>query len=218
MLNERYIYDRDHSFFKSALNASNVMKGRYHISPNYGHDLNTANLDSFLKDPAYGIMDAKTKYPLCVLITPKSRIVKFNGSKWEEFVFSLFFLTQAYVSGGRVKNLNAATNSSAQNVWYDWDDMKSEAMFFLETILSTIKATQYAQGIPMRAVMNVQEEGATVGRVSRLQNDKLNGVSLTFLLYARTKVCEAAGVVLNLQNTDGNDLLNTDETQLKNTN
>jgi hypothetical protein len=90
-MNELFLIDRDRGLFKEILKQSIVMQGRYFVAPHYGHELNTNNLEMYLKDAATGLSDVPQKYPCVVCIAPKSRKVVLNDYPWEEFYFNLFF-------------------------------------------------------------------------------------------------------------------------------
>lgn len=189
MLSELFLYDRDAGLFKEMLKQDKVIEGRYHVSPNYGHDLNTGNLDSFLKDPAYGLTDPKQKYPICVCMTPKSGFTLINMQKWEVFYFHIFFLCLSQRTGdNQIKKVDRDTNTSGQFTWYDWNDMKLCASDFLEVLKKVIK-TKKSGEIPLRSFLHVEFEKAVVTRLTKFSNDKVNGVSLSFIAQMSTDAC-----------------------------
>src|SRR5574340_79137 len=110
-MTELFLYDREQGLFKEILKKSTVMKGHYHVSPNFGKDLDTNNLETFIKDPKNGLVDVTEKYPLCVCMTPRSKHVFMNGTKWEQFVFNLYFVCNTYyTSSNQIKSLDRDTN------------------------------------------------------------------------------------------------------------
>lgn len=187
-MTELFLYNRDNGIFKQILRESKEIEGRYHVSPNYGHDLNTNNLDTFFKDTAYGMMDVEQKYPLCVCMTPVSRFTKINGQKWEVFFFHLFFLTRAFHDGANnIKKIDRDTNTSRQNTYDDWSEMKQCCSDFLEMLDKVIR--KKGGDIPLRAYLNLDYERAQITRLTKFNNDKLNGASLTFMLSMITDSC-----------------------------
>lgn len=213
MISELFIYGRENSLFKNILKESSVIKGNYHISPDYGHNLNTDNLDSFIKDPVRGLETIKPKYPMALCMTPRSKGMMINGQKWERFAFYIWFLTTDKTQNNQQKKLDKATNTSAQQVWDDWDDMKQAASDFHSMLQQLIQKAKLSSGQPLRTVVNmVQENEIDFQRVSRVQNDRLNGVCLAFIMYAFTDACilkdyasDAVGkiVIPSLENYSG---------------
>lgn len=195
MIDELFIYDRDKGLFKEILKQSTVLAGRYHVSPNYGHDLNTSNLEQYIKDPASGLSDVKQKYPCCVCIAPKSSFITINGARWERFYFPLFFLCKSFVTGtGQIKTPDRDTNTSAHHVWQDWKDMKEVAANFLELLKTVIKtkatvATEVVAAVPLKSILNVDFENATVRRLARFNNDQVTGVEVTFMVMLSSGSC-----------------------------
>jgi hypothetical protein len=191
MISELFIYGRDSSLFKNILKESAVIKGNYHISPDYGHNLNSDNLHQFIRDEKYGLKSIKEKYPIALCMTPKSRIIMINGQKWEEFIFTFWFLTTDKTQNNQVKKLDKATNTSGQHVWDDWDDMKQAASDFHETLKKVIQQKSLTSGPLLRSVINLSPDSAVnFQRVTKVQNDKLNGICMTFALCAFTDACQ----------------------------
>lgn len=189
MIDELFLYDRDKGLFKEILKSSAIIQGRYHVSPNYGTNLNTNNLDEFLKDDKYGLMTPTQKYPICVCMTPGSRFTKINDQKWEEFWFSLYFLCTAEQDGtNQIKKLDKASNTSGQHPWYDWSDMKQCAADFIE-ILKKVIYKRLAGSVPIKSLLNIDFERAMITRITKFNNDRLNGVSVTFTAYMATDAC-----------------------------
>lgn len=198
MIQELFIYDRERGLFKEILNKSIVMQGRYHVSTNHGNDLNTANLETFIKDPANGLSDVAQKYPLVVCMTPRSRYVPFQGGRWEEIIFNLYFVCTTYRTGdNKIKSRDAGTNTSAHHIWYDWQDMKEAAMNFLEVLKLTLRRKIDVDGqlIPLGTMVNLDITGAIFNRLTKFNNDVLTGVSVSFPMYLEAKSCETPDYV-----------------------
>ena len=196
MISELFLYDRDKGLFKEILKKSDVIGGRYYVSPNSGHDLNTNNLDQYIKDPASGLTDVKQKYPCCVCITPKSSLITINGARWENFYFHLFFLCKTFTTGtNQIKSPDYDTNTSAHHVWYDWKDMKEVAVNFIEVLKFFIKnksttGTEDVPAVVLKTVVNVDFEKAAITRLSKFNNDSVSGVSISFIAQLYTGNCE----------------------------
>lgn len=198
MISELFIYDREKGLFKEILNKSLVIQGRYHVSTNHGNDLNTANLETFIKDPASGLTDVNQKYPICFCTTPRSRYVAFQGGRWEEFIFNLYFVCTTYRTGtGQIKNRDAGTNTSAHHIWYDWQDMKEAAMNFLEALKLTLRRKIDVDGVPRPLGTMIQTDisGAIFNRLTKFNNDVLTGVSVSFPMYLEATSCETPDYV-----------------------
>jgi len=89
------------------------MEGRYHLSTNGGKDLDTNNLETYIKDAGIGLTDVKQKYPICVCLPPISRNILLNGSIAEQFTFTLLFVcTTFYTSDNQIKSPDNDTNTS----------------------------------------------------------------------------------------------------------
>lgn len=189
MIDELFLYDRDKGLFKEILKQSKMMQGRYHVSPNYGHDLNTNNLESFIKDEAYGLSIPTQKYPLTVCMMPASRFVLLNSQKWEQLFFVIYFLCTAETDGkNQIKKLDKDTNTSGQHTWYDWSDMKQCAADFMEQLKLVIKKKNVGN-IPLKSVLNIDFDRANIVRLTKFNNDKLNGVGVTLSAYMFTDAC-----------------------------
>ena len=192
-MTELFLYDKENGLFKSILNNSTVMNGSYHVSPNQGNDLNTSNLETYIKDPANGLIDLK-QYPICVCMTPRSRIALINGNTWEQITFNLFFLTTTKRTGNnQIKNRDKDTNVSAHHIWYDWQDMKTCAMNFCSVLARVIKCNfvvKNGQTIPLRTLINFERGNVIYNRFTKFNNDQLTGVSVAFTITMEATQCE----------------------------
>lgn len=195
-MNELFLYDRDEGLFRKILDKSSTLQGRYHVSPNYGHDLNTNNLEAFIQDPKFGLTMSDQKYPISVCLTPRSRFVKMpNGQRNEEFTFTLFFLTRTNVSGtGQIQQPYSGTGTSTHHVWYTWQDMKQCAEDFIEALKTiilqkTFSPTTGAPEVPLKLYCHVSDETAIYNRHTKFQIDELTGVSVTFNIYLFSAKC-----------------------------
>lgn len=187
-MTELFLYDRQDSLFKSLLAKSATIKGNYHVSPDNGQDLNSANLDSFFKDSKYGLADIK-KYPIAVCMTPVSGFVQVNGNVMEQFFFRVFFLQKANTdAANQVRARDKDTNLSASHPWKDWSQMKKCASDFVHALEKVVR-TKYAGSVPLRSIINLDVNRAVVKRIHRANNDSLNGVSLSFIVNMITDSC-----------------------------
>lgn len=200
-MTELFLYDKEQGLFKKILNQSSVIEGRYHVSPSGGQDLNADNLDSFINDPKYGLSDPAQKYPLCVCMTPRSKFSNINHQRWEEFWFSLHFLTKTNVTAdNQIKSLNKDTNTSGHHVWYDWQDMKNCADDFVEVLRMLLRTTQIVDGAPLNlhAYFAFDINNSVFTRLTKFNNDQVSGVSVAITLFMYRGECGAADYPKNI--------------------
>lgn len=191
-MTELFIYDREKGLFKEILNKSMVMKGHYHVSPNYGKDLDTNNLETFIKDPKNGLVDVPEKYPMCVCMTPRSKEININGHELEQFVFNLYFVTPTfYTSDNQIKSLDKDTNTSSHHIWYDWQDMKRCASNFIDMLRKVISTRIIINGesLPLKTLLNIDGD-VIYNRLTKFNYDRLSGVSLSFAMYMDSSFCD----------------------------
>lgn len=184
MLQELFLYDREDGLFKQILKTSSVMQGRYHVSPNAGKDLDTNNLETYMKDAGVGLTDTQ-KFPLCVCMTPTSRYIVVNNQRFEQFTFTLFFVCTSYYTGtNQIKTPDVDTNLSMHPVWYDWQDMKNSAQQFLDLlkkIITTKNVTIDSVITPLKTIINFGND-AIYRRLSKFNNNRLSGIQATFTI------------------------------------
>lgn len=186
MITELFLYDKEKGLFKNVLQHSTVIAGRYHVSPSYGSDLNTNNLETFLKDAKYGLSDEKQKYPICVCMPPYSHLgLNENEMEGEEFFFDLFFLcTSGYTGNNQVKSVDKPTQKSSHHLWYDWKDMKEVASNFIKQLRAVWKTKGLKQ------YLDIDFSRIPVRRLSNFNNDKVSGVQITLRAEILNTVCE----------------------------
>lgn len=171
-MTEKELYGTFNSIFATAVSAIPELKV-YHVSPNYGRDVNTENLEQFLKDENYGIKDyGLDKYPICVCMTPKSRIIEYG----EVFYFSVFFLRRSSAA-----SINYATNQSEINIYEDWSYMKEVALKFLAAI-------KMYYSIPKEFSLSIKD-GIEIKRISNVGADNISGVVISFNLNFGQAIC-----------------------------
>lgn len=170
MIDELEIYGSEDSIFKDSMpDIINL----YHISPNYGADLNTNNLEMYLKDDKYGLSSNK-EYPICVCMPPRSRMIRMNDIWIERIAFNLFFLQKSYIS-----DIDPDTNTSAHYVWQDWSEMKNAAMIFFTNLILKLQE-DYDDDIRWKTVLNIIFDSLDITRLSHYLNDKISGVGINF--------------------------------------
>ena len=198
MIQELFLYDEQNGLFKNILNMSSIMKGSYHVSANQGNDLNTANLETYIKDPAKGLTDLK-RYPICICFTPRSRILLINNKYFEQFTFNLYFLTTTFRNGDNsVKMRDKDTGQSAHHIWYDWQDMKSCAVNFLGALDQVIKSNSVLidnVSFPLRTMINLDKGNVIYNRLAKFYNDSLSGVSQSFTVTTDPLQCNQSEYV-----------------------
>lgn len=193
MIDELFVYGRKDSLFKSICAQIDDIQ-MYHVSPNYGYDLNTNNLQTFIKDPISGLQDVNQKYPICVCVTPLSSPTMLNGYRWERFFFSLFFLERTgYINGNQVRNIDEDTQLSQDENEDNWSRMKTDSMNFLDLLDQTLKGDVTIVGIgtvPFKRIINLDFSKVNVRRLSNYGVDKISGIELSFSLFLSTAQCE----------------------------
>lgn len=193
MIQELFIYDREKGLFKEILKQSTVMQGRYHVSPSQGNDLNTNNLETFFKDDKNGLADAWQKYPLCICVTPRSRYITINNVRREEFTFNLYFVCTTFYTGtNQIKTKDPETNTSAHHIWYDWQDMKECAQQFIDVLKLQLqrRINIETESVLLKSMLQIDSGNVIFNRLTKFNNDRLSGVSVTFLMYMDASGCE----------------------------
>ena len=179
MISELFLYNRDNILFQAIIAQSTKLAGKYHLCPNYGYELDTANLEQYIKDPLSGLI-APQKFPCCACITPDGRLLSLNKQKGKSMMFHLYFLTPAGRTGtNQIKNVDRDTNTSQSNSWDDWQEMEFCAMSFLEVLYNTL-LKGYSCSTKLTSIFHLNYEGARVRKLTNFTTIKLNGVSLFF--------------------------------------
>ena len=187
IIDELSVYGQRKSIFKGLAEASPTLQGRYHVSPNYGYDLNTNNLQKFIKDPLYGLSAVNQKYPICVCMTPKSRPTRINGMRWEKIFFSLYFLRKSFITGdNQIDTPDDFVNTQSQLlIEQDWSEMKNVAVTFLFGLEDHLDGSTteiiVGKSILYKGVLNIEDKSDII-RLSRFNNDDLTGVQLNVIM------------------------------------
>jgi hypothetical protein len=190
MISELFIYGRTDSLFSQVvaqIPPAGLM--RYHVSPDYGHDLNASNLKVFLED-------IKPKYPLCVCITPRSTQEMINGYRWERLIFSIYFLERhQHRAQNVIRDPDKDTLISRRTQPQDWDEMKIAAMNFFDMVNLTFGGditinNGTTQTVPFRSISYLDRERTDIRRISNFNNDNINGVEFNFNLFLSIPACE----------------------------
>lgn len=181
MPSELEIYDwKTDSLFKGVIQNHVPEIKKYHVSPDFGADLNTNNLEIFLKDAKFGSASNTEKYPICVCMTPRSRLEK----NFERFTFNLFFLQRSLIS-----EIDDDTNQSAHPIIYDWSEMKVAAKKFLNALISELMS-DYADSVRWHNVFWLSTiDTIDIKRVSQVGVDKLSGVGIIFIGWFNDYIC-----------------------------
>lgn len=182
MVQETEIYDEKDSIFKSVCDGLTSIK-TYHVSANNGADLNTNNLEIYLKDPKYGIISlGEDKYPICVCLAPKSKVD--FVSTGETFFFTMFFLKQSGID-----NINSDTNQSENIPSDDWVEMKNAAADFWKGLIDYLK-TDYNPDMRWSSIFQLgYREGINITRITNFSGDKLSGVIINFAALFQSLDC-----------------------------
>jgi hypothetical protein len=181
-MDQLYLYDRDKGLFKEILKQSKVIQGRYHVAPDYGQELNTANLNQYILDPASGLSDVKQKYPCCVCMPPQPMLTADgNSNEGTETIYQLFFLDTT----GR-KALDKNTNTSSSHVWDDWNEMEKCAKDFVRLLKKVIRKKVRSATLSI----DVDYNRAPIRYRSKFQVDNVSGVSISFVVKMLEGNCE----------------------------
>ncbi|TWP28438.1 hypothetical protein ETU09_05805 [Apibacter muscae] len=166
-MNELNIYD----LFQQILSKSKVIEGRFHISSTEtGNDINTENLNDINLE-AFGDNENKSKYPLCLLLPPVEEVNSFDELSFTKYYLVMYFLTQSQNDSIGIKNPNFFNNTSNHPLKYDWKDMRECAINFRKAFIKVTEKENYIRDSQTTDVIT---------RVSKVGNDNLNGVKLTF--------------------------------------
>lgn len=165
-MTELRLYDKD-GLFHNIVRKSAVMAGRYHVLPNGTNDLNSSNIT--------GIELPKEKYPLVACLAPASYVNPSAASgQWEHFSFRVLFLTNAEKTGdNQFKGRDHLTNTSQARTPADWHQMKMVALAFMNALEQLQPQAKAWFQLDQRSPWQVR-------RITRTDNDQLNGVMLSF--------------------------------------
>lgn len=170
-MNELNIYQ----IFKDILEKSKVIGGRFHVSSADGFEINTNTVDEQqVVDILGSITPAGKKFPLSLLLPPVEVITP-NSRGWSRFNMKMYFLTKQHSVDGSMKSLNIQTNTSGHPTHYDWKDMRECALDFLAAFEFVIAVN--GANSKIRAC---DSESIYVERITRMGNDKANGVRVSF--------------------------------------
>ncbi|HRN93019.1 MAG TPA: hypothetical protein PLS87_11410 [Ferruginibacter sp.] len=186
-MEDLFLHDQDKGLFKTILSKSSIIQGRFSLSPDYGFNLNTDNLNTFFKDEKFGVSNPNQKYPMCVCITPRSFIEQEQAGAphTERFIYDLFFLTKDNQTGqNQIKSLDKSTGLSAHHVWYDWSDMKRVSDSFISALNKVLR--KLPPTTPFRLLFDTKF--IPVKRITRVNNDVVNGIGITLTIISNHNI------------------------------
>lgn len=216
MLDELFIYGTRDSVFKQIVNRMPVFNGRYFVAPNYGSELNTSTLETYMKDIGYGIVGLEQKYPIVICLPPSSRPITINSQAYEQMNFSLLFLRNTFTDGqSNSQDVDPDTNVSTLLIEECWSEMKTQSTIFLNILDKTLRGTIFINGVegPFRSIFYVHKnELASIGRasvttemsvtrLSKYNNDNISGVQLNFVGLMAGNTCEEWEAIMGIQIT-----------------
>jgi len=161
--------------FTNVLDKSQAIKGRFHICPKYGLEINSDQLGEVMQDLVKS--SSKNKYPLALLMPPRStgNYTGKNG-EWENYRLVMFFLTTSFYNGAnQVKFVNPNTQTSTHTIPEDWHDMKRCAVNFLK-VLDQVQR----QKSLITDQFRLGQDSKIFDPVSNIGADRASGVRLTF--------------------------------------
>lgn len=119
--------------FSSIMKKSRAIQGRFFMCPRYGVEISSDQLEQVLTDEVKPITGSK--YPLALMMPPRSVSEFLDNQQWEHYRAVMFFLTTSYTTGtGQVKTPNKATRTSTHTIPQDWHDMKRAAIGFIRVL------------------------------------------------------------------------------------
>jgi hypothetical protein len=172
-------YSYIESLFKAILSQSKTVQGRFFILPKGGYELNSDTLGQVLSDAEKD--NPEVKYPLCVMVPPRSTGEYSSRNPWEDNHYTFFFLDTVYYDGNnQVKALIADTQTSGQAITKDWEAMKLSAVDFLR-IMDYVQRGQDGRSAPLiNNVFRLLSKTKTIVPVSFATQNRLGGVRLDF--------------------------------------
>jgi len=167
------------SLFKTIINASLVMEGRFYVCPNWGAEMNNPNIEGSL---AIG-QAASQKYPAAMLMPPpKEGNFEYLGmpgqsgaSLYDVYTIKMLFVTTNASTGQNQVQAPNGVGESTHTVVQTWHDMDRVAQNFCSVLRSTIQ--------PLGGnVLFWDDMVPRITLVTSLGNDDVSGVMLTFKL------------------------------------
>ena len=161
---------------RAVLAQSAAIQGRCYMAPFWASELNTENLQQIVADSLSG--SQKKQYPLSLILPPISDSEPPNSpgsGSWEAYTVNQLFLKQeGRTSDGQIQDIDWLVNNSQHTITEDWHDMRRAALgyyrVFRELCIREMGGTiRPTDRIPVRCVP-----------VTRLGNDRLNGVLLSY--------------------------------------
>lgn len=168
-MNELFFYN----LLQSIIDRSLTFQGRFAVIKGTS-DVNEANFGELVRDALGGLVSDR-KYPGVVLLPPQE-IVNRSSRGWSTFKLSLFFCTLDGRDGsGDIAEQDFGTNLSLRSVVEDWNKMRNCAGDLRTVFTQIISRPGYF------TTLRPNNENADIyDRFSWAQNDKINGVRLTF--------------------------------------
>ncbi|WPV66292.1 hypothetical protein [Chitinophaga sp. LS1] len=166
------------AFFKSVLEQSKGVQGRFHLCPRFGLEINSDQLEGVINDDIKPV--AGQKYPLAIMMPPRSQGC-FDGKmgEWERYRAVMFFLNTTYYTGNnQIKAPNPNTRTSTHTITQDWHDMKRCAVNFLRVVDQLQRDRGLTNSI-FRLPGGSQYD-KMIDPVSLIGTDRVSGVRLDF--------------------------------------
>lgn len=162
-------------FFKAILQQSLQIQGRFYILARQGFELNTDELEQVMSEAGL-----QPRYPLCVMLAPRSNGVFSGNDEWEEYQFTLYFLNTTYYTGSNQIAEPLPTMTSGRSVVSEWEDMKQSATDFLR-ILRLVQKGQNGQSVNMlNNMFRLGNDRVSIDPVSYMGSHRLSGVRIQF--------------------------------------
>lgn len=161
------------SLFSNILQKSRAIEGRFFLCSS-GLDLNSDEMGQVITDE---IKRFGNKYPLCMMLPPKSKgDFTAKMGEWEYYNFQLYFLKTTYAAAdNQIQSRNNSTGTSTHTIPQDWHDMKRAAINFIR-VLSTL---QRAANL-INTYFRLAPGDKYLEPVSLVGKDRVSGVRLEF--------------------------------------
>lgn len=169
-------YNYIESFFKAILLQSKTIQGRFFVLPQNGVELNTDELKQVMQNA-----NGETKFPICVMMPPRSEGVFGKMDEWENYKIDLFFLNTTFYNGvNEVSDPNPYTGTSMRPVTQEWEDMKQAATDFMR-VLQLVQKGNNDQSVNMlNNLFRLGQGSKYIDPVSFVSDHRLSGVRLRF--------------------------------------
>lgn len=163
-------------FFKAILQQSLTIRGRFYLLARQGFELNTDEFEQILTNSGQ-----ERKFPLVVMLAPRSSGVFNANDEWEEYNFQLYFLNTTYYTGlNEISQLLVDTQTSGRSVTSEWEDMKQSAVDFIKVLRNVQRGQNGQSTIMLNNLFRLPNDRVLIEPISFAGTHRLSGVRLSF--------------------------------------